>query len=327
MNLWVTTTDYDWKYKGLFVTAVDGEGRYVGNWEFPGETQHMFWSPPECGSTHLIQKDANLKPLRIQLFFRAPEEGTGTISFRALIKRGDPNTGGFYYPNVDGQLTLEEADLSSDPIAPKLLLAPKGASCTGFCSTKDADCDAAVLRDAAGDTASGLMRLLAPTDATRQTQEHQVVSTVLCRPPALQACSAVAPAVKASTAECWFYRKDDTCAVIANGVAVDNLATVEGCDDLDGSDDRAVCDAVPLDGEVQRLCACTARRRRRSSKRSAAGADEAAHNSSSTPSTHIRGLHWLILGTGLLVSISMSAADTAAPPRVERRKQCHCRQR
>ena len=30
MNLWVTTMDYDWKYKGFFSTAVDARGRSVG---------------------------------------------------------------------------------------------------------------------------------------------------------------------------------------------------------------------------------------------------------------------------------------------------------
>eukprot|EP00729_Bicosta_minor_P016353 gene16353-21255_t len=36
VNLWVTTTDYDWKYKGFFARAVDAKGRVVGQWEFPG---------------------------------------------------------------------------------------------------------------------------------------------------------------------------------------------------------------------------------------------------------------------------------------------------
>jgi hypothetical protein len=52
--------------------------RYVGEWELGGEEQQMFWHPPECGATHIIHKDANLKPLRVQLFFRAPETNTGT---------------------------------------------------------------------------------------------------------------------------------------------------------------------------------------------------------------------------------------------------------
>ena len=123
-------TDYAWKYKGLFVVAVDSTGAYVGTFEYPGTDAQSFWAPPECGETHLIHRDANHKPLRAQLFWRAPPQGTGKVSFRALIKRGDPNEGSFFYPNKNGQLTLEEA--TTEP-APALGLAPPGASCSGYC--------------------------------------------------------------------------------------------------------------------------------------------------------------------------------------------------
>ena len=58
----------------------------VGEWEFPGLENQMFWSPPDCVQSsgpdqgrkmHLIHKDANLKPYRIQLFWVAPAAGTG----------------------------------------------------------------------------------------------------------------------------------------------------------------------------------------------------------------------------------------------------------
>lgn len=32
-----------------------------------------------------------------------------------MIKRGDPNTGEFYYPNPNGKLTLQEAPLTVRP--------------------------------------------------------------------------------------------------------------------------------------------------------------------------------------------------------------------
>ena len=72
VNLYVATTDYDWKYKGFFARAVDAKGRVVGQWGFPGTDHQLFWSPPECGSSHIIHKDAALKPLRAALYFQAP---------------------------------------------------------------------------------------------------------------------------------------------------------------------------------------------------------------------------------------------------------------
>ena len=162
---------------------MDSQGRYVGNWEFPGADKQIFWSPPECGSTHIIHKDANLKPLRAQLFFRAPPKGTGTISFRALIKRGNPNVGFFYFPNKDGQLTLKEADTEADPVAPALSLAPTGGSCSGYCKGLGQQCDAAAMRSQRSSSAQGLMAMLAPTVKS----VPGVATTVLCRPPLLQA--------------------------------------------------------------------------------------------------------------------------------------------
>jgi hypothetical protein len=76
VTLYVSTTDYNWKYKGFFARAVDAKGRVVGHWNFPGTSNQLFWSPPECGSSHIIHKNAELKPFRAQLYFQAPDEGT-----------------------------------------------------------------------------------------------------------------------------------------------------------------------------------------------------------------------------------------------------------
>jgi len=167
-----------------------------GNWEFPGTAKQIFWSPPECGSTHIIHKDANLKPLRAQLYFRAPPKGTGTITFRTLIKRGNPNLGEFFYPNAGGRLTLQEADTAADPVAPALSLAPKGGSCSGYCQGLGQQCDAGAMRSQTSSSAQGLMAMFAPTAKS----VPGVATTVLCRPPLLQACSPVAPVRRAPAA-------------------------------------------------------------------------------------------------------------------------------
>ena len=81
VNLWVTCTEYTAKYKGFFARAVNAKGQAVGEWEFPGTDSQMFWSPPECGARHIIHKDADLKPFRVQIHYRAPPAGTGQYPF------------------------------------------------------------------------------------------------------------------------------------------------------------------------------------------------------------------------------------------------------
>lgn len=110
------------------------------------------------------------------------------------------------------------------------------------------------MRTTASGSADGLLAMLAPV-----TGKGAGVATaaVACRPPLLQACSPVAPAYKESTAECFFFRDDDGCQAFEGkqwGPAA--VGSVTGCGGLSTGDERAVCEAVPLDAAVQRLCAC-----------------------------------------------------------------------
>ena len=256
VNLWVTTLEYTKKYKGFFARAVDEEGSPVGEWEFPGTDSQTFWSPPECGSKHIIHKDADLKPFRVQIHYRAPPKGTGKITFHALIKRGDPNTGEFWYPNDAsvGKLTLEEA---TETPAPKLALAARGESCAAFCAGRRQVCDAGAMRATAGASADGLLGMLEPIT----TASQGVLAAVACRPPILQSCSSVAPAAKPSSGECWFYRSDASCRAITNSGtgAASDLSSVSGCGaGLDPASDQAVCEVSPKDMDTRRLCACKA---------------------------------------------------------------------
>ena len=258
LSLWITTTDYAWKYKGFFARAVDENGYAVGEWKFPGTSEQKFWSPPECGSNHVIHRDASQKPLQSQLFFQAPAAGTGTITFHALIKRGEPNVGSFYYPNT-AKLVLREATAAEAPV---LAVAPEGQSCASFCAGRGEVCDAATMRSAEAASSSGLLKLVGPS-----TDEDGASTGVLtapnCRPPVLQSCSSVAPAVKPSTGECWFYRNDGNCKAIINDKpdAVTDLESLAGCAGVGAASDRGVCEVVASEAGVQRLCACTDGRR------------------------------------------------------------------
>ena len=62
VRLFVTVHDYDWKYKGLFVHAVDENEDTVGSFDFPGKETQMFWEPPTCPG-RLIHNSADLKKM------------------------------------------------------------------------------------------------------------------------------------------------------------------------------------------------------------------------------------------------------------------------
>ena len=63
-------------------------------------TPPYFWTPPDalCGGKAVLHSSATQKRYDHKLVFRAPPAGTGSITFRALIKHGDTNMGSFYWP-------------------------------------------------------------------------------------------------------------------------------------------------------------------------------------------------------------------------------------
>ena len=88
------------KYLGLLLYAVDEHERKVGSWEIPLESDGKFWLPPDpaCEGRSLMHADAELKGYQERFVFRAPPLGTGTITFRVLVKQGETNKGAFYWP-------------------------------------------------------------------------------------------------------------------------------------------------------------------------------------------------------------------------------------
>ena len=71
--------------------------------------------------------------------FKAPPSGTGTVTFRCLIKKGPANGGYFFYPAND--LVLTEATAGKSISAWQR--AGSGESCGEFCAKSNTDCDAA----------------------------------------------------------------------------------------------------------------------------------------------------------------------------------------
>ena len=90
------------------------EMQKVGNWELSPDSTHenqRFHNPKKnggCGSRAVTHKDASVKPLTNIFSFKAPKAGAGTIKFRVLIKRGETNTGEFYWPEATLELTEKQ---------------------------------------------------------------------------------------------------------------------------------------------------------------------------------------------------------------------------
>lgn len=129
-SIFIRSLEYGWKFRGLLLHAVDEAGSTVGSWEFPPDDQALFWTPPGCPNT-AMHVSAEVKPYRVQVRFRGPPKGTGTITFRCLLKRGEANHGWFHLPKDD--LVLEER---SSVFADKWFEAEDGQTCSQLCSSK-----------------------------------------------------------------------------------------------------------------------------------------------------------------------------------------------
>lgn len=252
-HLWVTTNHPDWKFRGFFARAVNEDGDPVGTWELPTNLATSFWSPPECGPNHIIHRDARLKPFRFQLHFRAPPKGTGRITFHALIKQGDPNTGYFYYPNNEttGRLSLLEARAVAAPV---LHEAEARQSCVSFCGSRGQTCDAEAMRSLRSSTSVGLLEMLEPIS----NASAGVLSTSLCRPPVLQSCSVVAPAVRKASASCFYY--SSTCSNAEPPFNETDLMIVPNCTHVEQDKEQAVCEVSTSQPHVGGYCISNPRR-------------------------------------------------------------------
>ncbi len=248
------------KYIGLLLYAVKTsrpDEAKVGSWEIPLQEPPRFWTPddsPGCERRAVMHRYADPKQFVERLVFRAPPAGTGSITFRCLIKQGDTNMGAFYWPTSptsptptlepkagwpNGDLVLlEETNPPSPSPAVWSYRGAQGETCTAVCSARGLTCDEASL-------ASGLMESAASLHAA-------VRASFLCAPPYLQTCSDAAPRMSGlGDGLCW-YRGD-------------------ACDARAGS----ACDAVPSNAydEGLRLCPCVATNRRRAAEdRARAGA-------------------------------------------------------
>ena len=94
------------KYIGLLLYAVrtgDTSETKLGEWAIPLQEPTKWWAPPDtpgCDRRALMHRYAEPKHFLERVVFRTPPAGTGSITFRALLKQGDTNQGAFYWPSV-----------------------------------------------------------------------------------------------------------------------------------------------------------------------------------------------------------------------------------
>jgi hypothetical protein len=238
LSIFIRTHDYNGKFRGLLMHAVDTLNNTVGTWELPDAENAIFWSPSVCPQA-VLHNDAEPKPFLNEIRFRAPPAGTGTIVFRTLIKVGPANTGYFYYPNKNygGDLTLEEAptagasasaeDKEIESALRTWHISNVSQSCSQVCATKGEEysCDLSAMKSI----------------KSADVMQSQIGSVHACAFPLLSDCSSVSPTMS-TTGTCYFH--SDTCEGGQN-------AKSQAAKETD-------CDTTGMAGSNgRRLCACT----------------------------------------------------------------------
>lgn len=253
------------KYIGLLLYAVrtgDAAEAKVGSWEIPLQLPPKFHTPddPGCANRALMHAGAERKNFVERFRFRAPAAGTGSLTFRALIKQGETNRGAFYWlgdgepPShgvAGGDLVVPEAESAPPPVRSWSLRGTVGETCSQVCSAAGLECSQQEL-NTVGLQASLLEGAVAP---------HFV-----CARPLLATCDSAAPTMSGLGDGLCFYRDDDRCP----------------------SSDALQCDAVPGGSfdDGLRLCPCVAAGTRRLAEVAQAVAqepcDDGAPNESGT---------------------------------------------
>lgn len=190
MNIFIQVNRYGWTYRGLLLHAVNELNETVGKFVVPPDDNSLFWVPPGCPQA-IMHTSADKKPYFVQLRFKAPSNGTGRINFRCLIKRGPANHGSFYYPMINGDLSLTEADVPDFQY--QWSVSSSGESCDSHCKSKGKICDLNAIS-----SLNGLQNFYQDIDPF-----------IECNYPLVSGCSAYTPATNPNGL-CWYH--DNNCA-------------------------------------------------------------------------------------------------------------------
>eukprot|EP00462_Mataza_sp_D1_P022678 CAMPEP_0175131328 /NCGR_PEP_ID=MMETSP0087-20121206/6483_1 /TAXON_ID=136419 /ORGANISM="Unknown Unknown, Strain D1" /LENGTH=1426 /DNA_ID=CAMNT_0016413609 /DNA_START=30 /DNA_END=4310 /DNA_ORIENTATION=- len=148
---------FGYKYRGLSVVARNSANKNVGSWkgdDWFKPIARAAQDPNDNCHGAILHTHAALKPYHYVLKFLAPPKGTGKLTFKALIKRGDANTGEFYKPLQD--LVLDEGPESTGKPTPtdgsQWFQSDAAQSCSAACKTKGLECTAISMRTQTSET-------------------------------------------------------------------------------------------------------------------------------------------------------------------------------
>lgn len=221
LNINIDVVKYGELYRGLLTYAETATGERVGKW-VPSQEDPAFTRASSLCANTLLHASAMLKPYQLTLQWEAPPAGTGTVTFETLIKRGDANTGEFYFPQSDLVLTEGPAPVDESKIELLYVRGSVGESCTAACAEAGRVCD----QDSLGSVAT-------PLDVS-----DEIAPFHSCKLPYLSQCSELG-ATSSTDDYCYFADSAANCAEDARAKGA------------------VTCDAVSMDVEDgRRFCPC-----------------------------------------------------------------------
>jgi hypothetical protein len=162
-----------YRYTGIILYAttglLNGKENHVGNWTMGPGMDYQLTPGLKCMNV-VTHRSAQVKPLHAKFYWTAPP-GTGTVTFRILLKQGGQGRGAFYWPQTPLQLTEGTPAIVGTSRA---IVGAAGASCADVCAASNTTpyCDGRAI------TATSLATLL----------QTQVNSQVVCNSALLAAC-------------------------------------------------------------------------------------------------------------------------------------------
>lgn len=148
MEIHVRTLKHRRQFRGFMLYAVDKDENRVGDWDLRYPESELFWKPAGmCQGKSVMHVNGAVKHYHHVFHFLAPPKGTGTITFRALLKRGEANLGEFYWPNAKRDLSLTEGSTRKQ----YWYRGMAGQSCDEVCSANNERCDATWMKNAGQD--------------------------------------------------------------------------------------------------------------------------------------------------------------------------------
>eukprot|EP01129_Flabellula_baltica_P000570 TRINITY_DN10557_c0_g1_i1.p1 TRINITY_DN10557_c0_g1~~TRINITY_DN10557_c0_g1_i1.p1 ORF type:complete len:987 (-),score=258.71 TRINITY_DN10557_c0_g1_i1:69-3005(-) len=226
ITIGVIKENYEMRFRGLYMYAEDVSGARVGEWVIFSEEPDVFHQPMSSCDNAVFHAGAAVKEGAQMFKWRAPA-GTGTVSFRVLIKEGDANTGAFFWPNTEGDITLTEGASGSEPAWE---MTEAGQSCREYCESKGEYCDTSAL-----------------TELKDEQDLANIDKYLTCKKPFLSSCSIGGPSLD-SLDFCYYQETEENCATESRNY------TVPRCDVADSGVKRlCLCTSDSSQDEDPRL--------------------------------------------------------------------------